>query len=82
VSRLAKFAAVVAALGVLWVLITPALDELPCTAGHKLFAVSALVANATPFILQPFQSDASFMHLVDRHSGVPDVLSLTCVFLC
>jgi hypothetical protein len=82
VSRLAKFAAIVSALGLLWVLITPALDELPCTAGHKLFAVSALLPNAAPFVLQPFDSDAGFTPHTDRPFGVADVLSLTCVSLC
>jgi hypothetical protein len=81
-GKLAKFAAIVAALGVLWVLITPALDELPCTAGHKLFAASALSAAVTPFILQSVRASLGPIPNVECFFGLPDVLSLTCLFLC
>lgn len=82
VNRLVKFAAVVAALGVLWVLVTPAFDELPCTAGHKSFKVWALVASATPIVFQPLLSNHGPVHVVFRVFVAVDVLSLTCSFLC
>jgi hypothetical protein len=82
VSRLAKFVAIVAALCVLWVLITPALDELPSTTGYKMLAVLTLTANAQPLILQPNLSSSGVLSGLNPSFAVVDVLSLTCAFIC
>jgi hypothetical protein len=82
VSRLAKFAAIVAALCVLWVLATPAPDELPSTTGYKMLAVLALTASAQPLIVQPTVSRSGFLSGVNLSFAVVGVLSLTCVFIC
>ena len=81
-SRLAKFAAIVAALSVLWVLITPALDELPSTTGHKTFSALALTASAQPLVVQPALSSSGFLRGVNPSFSVVDVLSRTCAFIC
>jgi hypothetical protein len=82
VSRLAKFVAIVAALGLLWVLITPALDELPSTTGHRTFSVLALTASAQPVTVQPALSSFGLLSGVNPSFPVVDVLSLTCAFIC
>jgi hypothetical protein len=82
VSRLAKFVAIVAALAILWVLITPALDELPSTTGHKTFSVLALTASPRPLIVQPALSTFGLLCGVNPSFAVVDVLSLTCAFIC
>jgi hypothetical protein len=82
VSRLAKFVAIVAALGLLWVLITPALDELPSTTGHRTFSVLALTASAQPVTVQPALSSFGLLSAVNPSFAVVDMLSLTCAFIC
>jgi hypothetical protein len=81
-GRLAKCVAILAALSVLCVLITPWPDELPCTAGHKSTAVWALIASPTPVILPPLHSNHDPLPIVARFFVVPDIVSLTCAFLC
>ena len=81
-SRLAKFVAIVAALAILWVLITPALDELPSTTGHKTFSVLALTASPQPLIVRPALSSFGLLSGVKPSFAVVDVLSLTCAFIC
>jgi hypothetical protein len=51
---------VLAAIGVLWVLITPAPDELPCTTGYKSFGV-ALTASTISVVLQPLYFQSSIL---------------------
>ena len=83
VGRLAKCAAIVAALSVLWVLATPAPGELPCTAGHKSFAVWGLVASATTVVLQPpLDANHDAVSFAARFFIVADIVSLTCAFIC
>jgi hypothetical protein len=81
-GRLAKFAAIVAALSVVWVHVTPAPDELPCTAGHKSFAIWAPVVGPMPASLQPLHPSQNLGARAVRFFALADILSLTCVFLC
>ena len=79
-SVFAKCAAVLAALGVLAVLITPAPDELPCTGIHKVPVVNSLAAAFDFPVLQ-----LTFLNAVlsygTRALSRMDVLFLTCTFL-
>lgn len=80
-GRLSRYVVTLAALAVLVVLITPALDELPCTAVHKAPAVAAFAS--TPLPLAPLFSTATqSIAGSDQVVVVDDVLSLTCIFLC
>jgi hypothetical protein len=81
VASLAKYAAVLAALSVLAVLITPAQDELPCTAGHRLSLVPAFLATAMPVVAGPIRYH-QVVAISDKFAGIVDVLSLTCTILC
>lgn len=78
---LVKFIAIVAALSVLWVLVTPAPDELPCT-GHKSPAFLAAVATASSVALLPLHSSETLAAAPARSHTRADVLSITCAFLC
>ena len=78
----AKFVAVLVAVSVMIVLITPAPDELPCTVGHKLAPLQALLAMATADLLQPITVIHRDVPAANRFFGVADVLSLSCSLLC
>jgi len=76
-----KCVAVLAIFCVVFVLITPAPDELPCTMGHKTSLLSAVPAGIVPFFAHPlFSSKLIVADLVQPSSA--DVLSLTCTRLC
>lgn len=82
-GRPAKSAiAILVALGVCLVLITPAFDELPSTLPHAFHhavalgaAAVSLVAQAKPVVLKPLTPDTAL-------PGVDDVQSLMCTRLC
>jgi hypothetical protein len=80
-SRVAKFVALLAAVGILVVLITPVPDELPCTA-HRAPLALALSLNLISVLVQPiFPSPRSVSSTVQSLSGT-DLLSFTCTLLC
>jgi hypothetical protein len=78
----AKYVVILAALSVLVVLITPAPDELPCTAVHKSPLAPAFLGNVTSVLVQPIRLDYPSVLAAPRFFGVTDVLSLKCAFLC
>jgi hypothetical protein len=69
--------ALLAAIGVLFVLITPAADELPSTGPHAANTVFAMVSI-------PFHAPSKILNTARLESALPpplgciDVLSLTC----
>ena len=69
-----------AALAILVVLITPALDELPCTAVHKSPVLTAVAS--TPLLLLPLFSATHPIVGMRRAVIVDAMRSLSCVFLC
>ena len=76
-----RYVVVCAALAVLVVLMTPALDELPCTAVHKPITSTAIVS--TPLLLLPALSTAiPSIEGIKRLITVDNVRSVTCTFLC
>jgi len=80
-GSVSRYVVAFVALAVLVVLITPALDELPCTAVHK----SPVLASVTsaPLVFLPVLSAATQpIAGVKRAVIVDDVRSLTCTFLC
>jgi len=85
-SRIPRFwiacCAIIAIVGITFVLITPAPDELPSTGPHGVVKVFVL-ASVTVF-LQPFQTrtagDLDFSRLLFKHSM--DLSSLTCSWIC
>ena len=77
-----KYVVFLAALSVLVVLITPALDELPCTAGYKSPQPAPFAASLTSVLLQPVRLNDRPAPAATRFFGVVDVLSRTCTFLC
>jgi len=77
-----KFVVLLAALSVLVVLITPAPDELPCTAGNKSLQPTVFLANVSAFSVQLLRLHHPPASAAARYLGVADVLSLTCTFLC
>jgi hypothetical protein len=78
----AKYVVILAALSVLVVLITPASDELPCTAMHKSPLAPAFLANVTSVLVPPIRLNYRSVPAAPRFFGVANVLSLTCTFLC
>jgi hypothetical protein len=75
---------ILAAAAVLSVLITPALDELPCTVGKRAPHLTALVWVAAISPLAPFLSSAA-VYLCNKESQFSraiDVLSSNCTLLC
>jgi len=81
-NRSFRYAAVLAAIGVLVVLVTPALDELPCTTAHKLPIFFSFVVVVAFFSVLPLLSP--IRAAVAAHTILPatDLLSFTCVRLC
>jgi hypothetical protein len=81
VHRFFQFAAFLALFAVAFVLITPAPDELPCTAPHGKLPVFALPAAAiSMFQLITFDLP-SLPKSVPSFSGTT-LLSFNCAFLC
>ena len=80
-GNIVKFVAIVAACGVLWVLITPAVDELDSTAAHKPYAMWALAAGLPPVALLAMQLSSPPIPSA-RLLTASNVLVLTCVCLC
>lgn len=78
----ARFMAVLVAVSVMIVLITPASDELPCTVGHRLVLLTAFLATATSGFWRPTRITHWPAAAADRLSRVADVLSLSCTLLC
>jgi len=80
-NTVAKYVAIVAAIGVLFVLITPAFDELPCTAGHRPHLTTVLVGSLAALLPEP----VSAVHVALTYvaaSRSTDLLSFTCTLLC
>jgi hypothetical protein len=77
-----KFVVLLAALGVLVVLITPAPDELPCTAGCKSHQPTAFHANVNAVLVPAPRLEGRPAPAATRFFGAADVLALTCIFLC
>ena len=81
-SPFTKWVVMLAAVGVLVVLLTPIADELPCTTwrGHVAFAVS-LNAVSTLFLAIFLCETRSGFETTGSFSGT-DLLSFTCPLLC
>ena len=77
-----KFVVLLAALSVLVVLITPAPDELPCTAGCKSHQPPTFLANVNAVFVPAPRLEGRPAPAATRFFGVADVLALTCIFLC
>ena len=79
---LSKWVAIVASFAVLVVLITPALDELPCSPRHIHCSILVLSSNSLlslfPGIFLRQQRPSSLLAV----SGRTDLLSFTCTRLC
>jgi hypothetical protein len=74
--------AIVAVIGVLFVLITPAPDELPSTGPHSLQkAPLAIFASFRPLPPEVFSGTQLYFALVVP-PGCYSLISLTCVRLC
>jgi hypothetical protein len=82
VNTLSKIFATVAAIAVLTVLITPAMDELPSTAPHASQMTVVLYIAAIPLILPQFFPALQWPTRSLRLSGGIDLISLTCTRLC
>jgi len=81
-GRFIKIVALLAAVGVLVVLITPAPDELPSTAPHSLHHVIALSVTSLAFEAKiSLHEHVHESHLIRLLSGV-DLISLICTRLC
>ena len=81
-SRFAKFVALLAVIGILVVLITPVLDELPCTARHGAPLALSLPLTVISSLPQPiFPNPRSSFAAVQLFNG-PDLLYFTCKLLC
>jgi hypothetical protein len=82
VNPLSKFVLVLAVLSVTVVLLTPAPDELPCTAGHKVLLNLTLSGTATALVLAKSSAldvlAAGKAHLFET----AEVLHRTCALLC
>jgi hypothetical protein len=77
-----KYVVFLAALSLLVVLITPAPDELPCTAGFKSPQSPAFLASVSSIVVQPVLVPEQLIPAASRFFGVAHTLSLTCSFLC
>jgi hypothetical protein len=81
-GALSRFVVVLAALALLIVLITPAPDELPCTAGHKSPVFGAMFTNAPLPLISNVSKDPHSVLGLNRMPVVEDLRYLTCTFLC
>jgi hypothetical protein len=75
---------VLAATAVLIVLVTPALDELPCTMGKDSRNRTVLVAATTilPFLILPSPPAGYEYNVASPLSRVMDLLSSNCTLVC
>jgi hypothetical protein len=75
---------VIAAAAVLIVLITPALDELPCTITKHTRHQSALVSVTAivPFLISLSFPSAYRSEVVSQLWNIRDVLSANCILIC
>lgn len=74
--------ALLAALGVLVVLITPAMDELPSTAPHSLHHTIALSVTSTVFLPNILLHERIHGTTLAKLLSGADLLSLNCTRLC
>lgn len=81
-GSLAKSVAVVAALSVLVVLLTPAFDELPCSGCHKSGRQLPFITHATWALLQEITDAAKRVSPAIRLCPLHNPRSLSCIFLC
>lgn len=77
-----KYVVLLAALSVLVVLISPAPDELPCTAGFKSLQPPAFLGNVGAVLVPPARLEDQLAPAATRFFAVADVLALACIFLC
>jgi hypothetical protein len=86
VNRAPKFwiavVAIVAVTGVLFVLITPALDELPSTGPHSLQKTFALISSHFVPIASEILNGPRLQFLLTTVLSRGNMLSLTCARLC
>jgi hypothetical protein len=86
VNRIPKFwiavVALVAAFGVLFVLITPAPDELPSTGPHSLNKAIALVASGLAPLVQETYTEAQSRLALPPVISCGSLLFLICTLLC
>jgi len=84
-NRLPKFliatVAVAAAIGILFVLITPAPDELPSTGPHSLVKLFLPISDSIYLSDSPLFDSRVEMAFVIVFVGI-DLLALTCTRLC
>jgi len=80
-STFIKVVALVAAVGIVFVLITPAADELPCTARHGAPLAFALPISAISVPVMLSQGSPLFGKSVPLF-GKNNLLSFTCTLLC
>jgi hypothetical protein len=82
-GRFSKTAiALLAALGVLVVLITPAMDELPTTAPHSMHHTIALSVTSTVFLPKILLQQRIHGTMLARLVNGADLISLNCTRLC
>ena len=81
-GKFAKCAALLAVFAVAWVLITPALDELPSTAAHRLPLLLSSLPIATAVLMQLLASAPGMIFTSKQFLSGLDVRSLTCTLLC
>jgi hypothetical protein len=74
--------ALLAALGVLVVLITPAMDELPSTAPHSLHHIIALSVSSAAFLPKILLHERIHGTTLAKLLSGADLLSLNCTRLC
>jgi hypothetical protein len=73
---------VLAAAAVLIVLVTPALDELPCTMGKHTRNRTVPVPATTPFLTLLSPPAGYQCNAASQLSRVMDVLSSNCILVC
>jgi hypothetical protein len=82
-GRFSKTAiALLAALGVLVVLITPAMDELPSTAPHSLHHTIALSVSGATLLPKILLHERLHETTLARLLSGTDLISLNCTRLC
>jgi hypothetical protein len=74
--------ALVAAFGILFVLITPAADELPSTGPHALNKTFALIASYYSPLAPEIFTGPQLQFVIHVSLICDDLISLTCARLC
>ncbi|HJT69724.1 MAG TPA: hypothetical protein VJ731_05965 [Terriglobales bacterium] len=74
--------ALVAAFGVLFVLISPAPDELPSTGPHALNKIFALAASYYSPLAPEILTNPQHQLVIHVNLTCDDLISLTCARLC